>query len=294
MDTAPDRTIPDSGAHLIDAQTQLTGVLGYPVRHSLSPVMHNAAFRHLGLNWVYLAFETPPEALADALRGMRALGIRGLNLTIPHKETALPLVDALTQAAQAIGAVNTLFWEAWRLVGENTDAEGFLHALKAEGCEPAHGHVLVLGAGGAARAVVYALTSIGCHITVANRTLARAQALSEKFGVEALPLQREALRPLLNRVQLVVNCTALGMGTYADTMPDVPLEALPAGAWVCDLVYHPRWTRLLQTAQQLGLHTIDGLGMLVYQGALAFERWTGVPAPVEVMRKALESAVDPS
>jgi shikimate dehydrogenase len=273
---------------MIDAHTQVVGVLGYPVRHSLSPRMHNAAFRVLGMNWVYLAFEVPPESLADALRGMRALGIRGLNLTIPHKEAVLELVDALTPPAEAIGAVNTLFWEEGRLMGDNTDAEGFLRSLRARGCEPAGMHALVLGAGGSARAVVYALKSAGCHILLANRSLPRAQALAEAFGVEqVLPLEREALRPILSEVQLVVNCTPLGMEPAVESMPDVPLEALPPDAWVCDLVYRPLHTRLLQKAHQLGLRTIDGLGMLVYQGALAFERWTGVPAPVKVMLKAV-------
>ncbi len=276
---------------MIDAQTQVVGVLGYPVRHSLSPAMHNAAFRHLHLNWVYLAFEVPPALLADALRGMRALGIRGLNLTIPHKESAVALVDALTPAADAIGAVNTLYWEEGRLIGHNTDAEGFLRALRAEGCEPSGGFALVLGAGGSARAVVYALKSVGCRVALANRTLQRAQALAEVFGVEQVfPLQRDALSSLMPAVQLVVNCTPLGMEPNADTMPDVPLEALPDSAWVCDLVYRPLRTRLLKRAEQLGLRTIDGLGTLVHQGALAFEHWTGIPAPVPVMREALKVA----
>ncbi len=273
---------------MIDADTQVVGVLGYPVRHSLSPAMHNAAFRHLRLNWVYLAFEVPPESLADALRGMRALGLRGLNLTIPHKESAIALVDALTPSAQAIGAVNTLFWDSGRLVGDNTDAEGFLRALRAAGCEPEGLHALVLGAGGSARAIVHALQSVGCRITLANRTLERAHALAQAFGLsEVLPLQRDALLKIVPTVQLIVNCTALGMEPDADTMPPVPIEALPADAWVCDLVYRPLHTRLLNSARRRGLRTIDGLGMLVHQGALAFERWTAQPAPVEVMEQAV-------
>jgi shikimate dehydrogenase len=270
-------------ALLPDADTQLVGVLGYPVRHSLSPVMHNAAFRHLGLNWVYLAFEVSPESLPDALRGMRALGIRGLNLTIPHKEAAVALVDALTPAAQAIGAVNTLYWHEGQLIGDNTDAEGFLRALQAVGWQPG-GHALVLGAGGSARAVLYALKQAGCRVAIANRTLARAQPLQRAFGADqVLPLQFEALRPLMPAVQLVVNCTSLGMEPDSEAMPPAPLDALPSEAWVCDLVYRPVQTRLLQAAHQRGLRTVDGLGMLVHQGALAFERWTGQPAPVEVM-----------
>jgi shikimate dehydrogenase len=286
MDSASARTLSavNGGAN---ADTQLVGVLGYPVRHSLSPVMHNAAFRHLGLNWVYLAFEVPPESLPDALRGMRALGIRGLNLTIPHKEAAVGLVDALTPAAQAIGAVNTLYWHEGQLIGDNTDAEGFLRALQAVGWQPG-GHALVLGAGGSARAVLYALKQAGCCVAIANRTLTRAQPLQRAFGADqVLPLQFEALRPLMPTVQLVVNCTSLGMEPDSEAMPPVPLDALPSEAWVCDLVYRPMQTRLLQAAHQRGLHTVDGLGMLVHQGALAFERWTGQPAPVEVMERAI-------
>lgn len=294
MDSAPDRTLSTTnvGADLRvcplpDAETQLVGVLGYPVRHSLSPVMHNAAFRHLGLNWVYLAFEVPPPSLPDALRGMRALGIRGLNLTIPHKEAAVPLMDTLTPDAQAIGAVNTLYWHQGQLVGDNTDAAGFLRALQAAGWQPG-GQALVLGAGGSARAVVYALKKAGCRVAIANRTLARAQLLQQAFGTEqVLPLESQALRPLMPTVQLVVNCTSLGMEPASDAMPPVPLDALPRDAWVCDLVYRPVQTHLLQTAHQLGLRTVDGLGMLVHQGALAFEHWTGQPAPIEVMEQAI-------
>ncbi|GIV04594.1 MAG: hypothetical protein KatS3mg016_0169 [Fimbriimonadales bacterium] len=163
----------------LDAHTQLTGVLGYPVRHSLSPAMHNAAFRALGLNWVYLAFEIPPEALPQAIVGMRGLRIQGLNLTIPHKEAVIPLLDALTDAAQRIRAVNTLFWEGGRLVGDNTDAEGFLQALREAGIEPAGQTVLILGAGGAARAVAYALHQQGCalmHCEPHSRTCHGARA----------------------------------------------------------------------------------------------------------------------
>ncbi|BCW94914.1 MAG: shikimate dehydrogenase [Fimbriimonadales bacterium] len=272
---------------MIDAHTWLTGVLGYPVRHSLSPAMHNAAFQSLGLNGVYLAFEVAPDRLADAIQGMRGLKIRGLNLTIPHKEAVIPLLDGLTDAASRIGAVNTLFWDGDRLMGDNTDAEGFLRVLREGGVNPAHQTVLVLGAGGAARAVVYALQTEGCTVILANRSLDRAHALAEAFGVgTVLPLERDALAPHAAQIHGVVNCTALGMTPNEASMPPLPLEALPEACWVCDLVYRPLETRLLQAAKAHGLKTIDGLGMLAHQGALAFERWTGAPAPVSVMRDA--------
>lgn len=272
----------------IDAHTQVVGVLGYPVRHSLSPVMHNAAFAALGFNWVYLAFEAPPERLADAIGGMRALGMRGLNLTIPHKEAACRLVDRLTPQAEAIGAVNTLFWDGDTLVGDNTDAEGFLRSLLEAGVEPRGQRVLVVGAGGSARAVVYALRQQGASVWVANRNLARAELLTQRYGAEGvLPLESAALTPELARFDGVVSCTPLGMQPNEATMPPLPLEQLPAHAWVCDLVYRPLETRLLREARAHELKTISGLGMLLWQGALAFERWTGVSAPVEVMERAL-------
>jgi shikimate dehydrogenase len=270
-----------------DAHTALAGVLGYPVRHSLSPAMHNAAFHALGLNWVYLAFEVAPDRLAQAIAGMRGLGIRGLNLTIPHKEAVVPLLDGLTDAAQHIGAVNTLFWEGERLIGDNTDAAGFLRALYEVGVPPLGQTVLVLGAGGAARAVVYALRTQGCAVWIANRSRERAEALAAAFGCAGIvSLERDALTQVAAHVDGVVNCTSLGMEPHTDMTPPLPVEALPADAWVCDLVYRPLQTRLLQAAAARGLTTIDGLGMLVHQGALAFERWTGSPAPVNVMRMA--------
>lgn len=278
---------------MINAHTALTGVLGYPVRHSLSPAMHNAAFQALGLNWVYLAFEVVPERLHEAIAGMRGLGMRGLNLTIPHKEAVRPLLDGLTEAAQQIGAVNTLFWEGDRLMGDNTDAAGFLRALLEAGVNPAGQPVLVLGAGGAARAVVYALYQQGCTVWVANRTRERAEALAADFaGVRTLPMERDALAVIAAQVDGVVNCTALGMTPHTDTMPPLPLEALPAESWMCDLVYRPLQTRLLQAAAARGLKTVDGLGMLVHQGALAFERWTGAPAPVEVFWHAARTQLE--
>ncbi|MCX7925187.1 MAG: shikimate dehydrogenase [Fimbriimonadales bacterium] len=277
---------PDSNL-LLDASTQLAGVLGYPVRHSLSPAMQNAAFRAMGLNWVYLAFEVPPDRLPDAIRGMRGLGVRGLNLTIPHKESVMPLLDGLTDAALQIGAVNTLFWDGGRLIGDNTDAEGFLRALREAGIEPAGQTVLILGAGGAARAVAYALSKAGCRLIIANRTPERAIALADTFEAQTTELTRESLREVLPSVNGLVNCTALGMSPDIDSTPPIDWRGVPDSTWVCDLVYRPLQTRLLREAAARRLKTVDGLGMLVHQGALAFERWTGLPAPVEVMRQSL-------
>jgi len=275
----------------LDAHTQLAGVLGYPVRHSLSPAMHNAAFRAAGLNWVYLAFEVPPESLPQAIAGMRGLRIQGLNLTIPHKEAVMPQLDALTDAAQQIGAVNTLFWDRGRLVGDNTDAEGFLRALQEGGVKPVRQNVLILGAGGAARAVAYALHKQECRLWIANRTPERAAALAQAFQATPIAMTPDALRPLIPQLDGVVNCTALGMAPNTGISPPIDWEALPDTAWACDLVYRPLHTRFLQDAQKRGIQTIDGLGMLIHQGALAWERWTGQPAPVSVMRDAARQAL---
>lgn len=284
--------MPDLKSMPIDAHTQVVGVLGYPVRHSLSPTMHNAAFEALGLNWVYLAFEVPPERLAEAIAGMRALGIRGLNLTIPHKEAACSLVDRLTAQAEAIGAVNTLFWDGDTLVGDNTDSEGFLRSLLEAGVEPKGQRVLVLGAGGSARAVVYALRQRGASVWLANRNLQRAEQLAQRYDAEGvLSLDAAALAPQLTRFDGVVNCTPLGMHPNEETMPPLPVANLPAHAWVCDLVYRPLETRLLREAHAHGLKTVSGLGMLLWQGALAFERWTGTSAPVAVMARALRESL---
>lgn len=276
----------------IDSYTQLTGVIGYPVKHSLSPAMQNAAFQALKLNWVYTAFEVAPERLHEAVSGMRGLNIRGLNATIPHKEALLPLVDDLTDAVRQIGAVNTLFWDENRLVGDNTDAEGFLCALREAGFEPYGCRALVAGAGGSARAVVYALKQAGAEVNLCNRSLDRAKQLADAFGIQDVyPLEGEALRPVMSTIDLVVNCTSLGMEPNIGTFPPIPLEALPSHAWVNDLVYRPLETRLLQRAEALGLKNLEGLEMLLYQGAAAFMRWTGEAVPVQVMRQALRGAL---
>jgi shikimate dehydrogenase len=276
----------------INSHTQLTGVIGYPVKHSLSPAMQNAAFRALEMNWVYLAFEVAPERLHHAVSGMRGLGIRGLNATIPHKEALFPLVDDLTDAARQIRAVNTLFWDEAKLIGENTDAEGFLQALREAGFDPHGASALVAGAGGSARAVVYALKQVRAEINLCNRSLDRAKQLADTFGIDNVyPLEPESLRPLMPTIDLVVNCTSLGMEPEAHSIPPIPLEHLPAHAWVHDLVYRPLKTQLLQRAEALGLNTLGGLDMLLYQGAAAFTRWTGESAPVQVMKQTLIGAL---
>ena len=284
----------------ISAKTRLVGLIGWPIGHSVSPAMHNAAFAALGLDWRYVPLPVDsalPGAVGDAVRGMRAMGLRGINVTVPHKQAVLPFLDRIAPAAQAMRAVNTIIVEAdGSLTGDNTDAPGFVADLRAHGVEPAGQRVLVLGAGGSARAIVYGLAQAGAtHITVANRSAERAAALladlrpflgGAHLDIVALP---DGVPEAANDADLVVNCTSLGMTPRAETTPwpaDLPFR--PAQA-VYDLVYNPADTLLLRQAQADGAHAIGGLGMLIWQGALAFEHWTGQMPPVDVMRAAAEA-----
>jgi shikimate dehydrogenase len=281
----------------ITGRTHLVGLLGWPVEHSISPPMHNAAFASLGMDWCYLPFAVAPEALADALRGARALGLRGLNATVPHKQALLALVDDLTPEARAIGAVNTLLFGE-RLTGHNTDAAGFMRALREAGGEPRGCRALVLGAGGAARAVGYGLAAAGARLTLLNRTPERAVALAADLGaalpqarVDAGPLTADALARLAPGVDLVVNTTSVGMWPESDATPWPAEVDYPAGALLLDLIYNPPETRLMASARSQGARADNGLKMLVHQGAEAFRLWTGVEPPVGVMLDACLAAL---
>lgn len=277
----------------ISGRTQIVGVIGWPIEHSVSPAMHNAAFRALGLDWCYLPFAVPPAHVADALAGVRGLGLRGINVTVPHKQAVSALVDELTPEARAIGAVNTVLVRGERLVGHNTDAAGFLRALREAGFAPEGCSALVLGAGGAARAAVYALARVGARVVLLNRTSQRADALVadlravvkgarlEAGGLDAQTAQQEA-----SRCQLVVNATSLGMWPQVETSPWPEEVAFPAGVLLFDLVYNPRQTRFVRLARESGARAVDGLRMLVHQGAEAFALWTGAAPPVEIMYAA--------
>jgi len=296
---------------MISAKTTLVGLIGWPVSHSVSPAMHNAAFAALGLDWCYVPLPVDPtlpgtvgdamgdtvgDTVGDAVRGMRALGMRGINVTVPHKQAVLPFLDRIEPAAQAMRAVNTIVVEAdGSLTGDNTDAPGFIADLRAHGVEPAGRQVLVLGAGGSARAIVYGLAQAGArHLVVANRSVERAALLLNDLRpflgattaeVVSLP---DGLAEVAPAAELIVNCTSLGMTPHQETTPwpqDLPLRA---GQIVYDLVYNPADTLLLRQARRDGARAIGGLGMLIWQGALAFTRWTGQDAPVDVMRAAAE------
>jgi len=271
-----------------------TGLLGWPVAHSVSPAMQNAAFQALGLPWRYELLPVPPDELATAVAGLEGRGFRGANVTVPHKEAALALVDEADADGRAIGAVNTLVRRGGGWLGANTDAAGFLAALREGGFEPAGRRALVLGAGGAARAVVYALGQAGCAVIIHNRTAERAVRLCADLGAGvAAPL---AVAPSLtgldlDAMDLLVNATPLGQWPAADALPWPRSLPLPAHWTVFDLVYNPVETRLLARARAAGATPVDGLEMLVHQGARSFRLWTGREAPLEVMRAAARQAV---
>jgi shikimate dehydrogenase len=276
----------------------LYGILGWPVEHSRSPAMHNAAFKTRGLDASYVRFPTHPDDVADAVRGLKALGVRGANVTVPHKESVIPYLDDITPEARAIGAVNTIVREVDRLIGHNTDASGLARALEDAGVPLDGADVAVLGAGGAARAAVAGLAQRGArHITVCARREAQAheliQALAPVAGhttLSAAALRRDDLASLFEGASLVVQSTSatlFGSVDAARFAEELPLAALPKRAAVVDLVYKPRETTVLAAARSLGLKCVDGLGMLLHQGAMAFELWTHMPAPLEVMRIAL-------
>lgn len=281
----------------ITGNTRIYGILGWPVHHTLSPVMHNAAFLHQGLDCCYLPFPVPPENLPAAVAGLRPLGIQGVNVTVPHKEAVLSCLDTLDAEAQRMGAVNTV--EIWkgRLVGHNTDGKGFLRALLEVGWSPEGWHVALIGSGGAARAVALSLAQQGiAGLVLLNRTPERSRHLAQRvqerhpdLPVRVAGLTLEEARPALEDVDLLVQTTPLGLSPQ-DPLP-LPPEAIPEGIRVMDLLYHLPKTPFLSAAQARGCEIQNGLGMLLYQGVLAYEIWTDRDAPVAVMRQALEEAL---
>jgi shikimate dehydrogenase len=295
----------------ISGRTALAGVLGNPVHHSLSPAMHNAALAELGLDWVYLALPAAADQLDAVLRGLEAVDCRGLNITLPHKQAVAGLCRSLSPLAERVGAVNTLVRHpegGWR--GDNTDVAGFLAPLRASGRNWRGQGAVVLGCGGSARAVVAALVELGCGaIQLAARDVSRQEALlascrSWAPQLEGLPWQPQSpsLLGALANARLVVNTTPVGMASASDPgaaerCPLTPdeLDALPPQSCVYDLIYTPRPTALLQAAGARGCQTLDGLEMLVQQGAAALRQWSGIEAvPVAAMRAAALAELDPT
>jgi shikimate dehydrogenase len=276
----------------ISGKTTVCGLIGDPVGHSMSPAMHNAAFRRLGLDYAYVPFRVQSTDLESAISAVRALHIRGLNVTIPHKMAVIPFLDRLDNLATRIGAVNTIVNEAGVLTGHNTDAPGFLRPLLDKGFEPKGKRVLILGGGGAARAVAFALMNDGSVLNILNRTPDRARELAGQLWsqfharAEAGVMDTQSLTAGVAGADMVVNTTSVGMGSTAVDTP-LPARLLRPGLLVYDIVYNPIRTRLLKEAEAAGCVTVSGTDMLAWQGALAFEKWTGRPAPIDLMKEEI-------
>ncbi len=281
---------------IISSRTQLCGVMGDPIEHSLSPVMHNSAFQKLGLDCVYLAFRVPKESLEFAMVGVVGLGVLGINVTIPHKSAVMRFLDHVDENALLIGAVNTVVNRDGELTGYNTDSTGSLRALEHAGVELQGKRIALLGAGGAARAIAFMLSDSAESITILNRTESRAASLSDslkksrEIKVNVKKLCDESVRRTLSEADILINATPIGMWPHIDASP-VGKEFLRRDLTVFDLVYNPIETRLLRDAHENGCRIVDGVDMLVYQGAASFELWTGEQAPVLTMRKAVLEAL---
>jgi shikimate dehydrogenase len=283
----------------MNGQTILCGIIGDPVEHSLSPVMHNAAFRKLGLNYNYMAFPTPPEKLSSAVERIRGQNMRGVNATIPHKIGVISLLDEMDETARQIGAVNTIVNNNGSLKGYNTDADGFMQALAEHGISVSGKKVILLGTGGAAYAIAFAVAKQCAGLIIFNRKehFARAQELAENLKqytthkVIARVLNNANLQSELETADILVNATSAGMSPRSDITP-VPKNLLKPRLVVFDIVYHPVQTILLKESAEVGCRTISGIDMLLAQGALSFKLWTGIEAPADVMRQAVLHALE--
>jgi len=279
----------------VKATTNIYGIFGHPVSQSLSPVMHNSAFSELGLDCVYVAFDIDPKEIAQATESLRIMGIKGINITIPHKQSIMPHLDEISPDAKLTGAVNTVKNTDGTLLGFNTDVGGVLRAIKEElDFSSDNSRVLLIGAGGAARAVLsgFCMNNTS-RVCIANRTTQKAQKLALEFRthfpdveISTLSLQDDqAISREMNNSDILINASSAGMN--GENNLELPIAELREGAVVYDLVYKPLETELVTTAKELGYKASGGLSMLLYQGAESFEIWTGEPAPVETMRKAL-------
>jgi len=280
----------------LTGRTRVCGIIGDPIEHTMSPAMHNAAFETLGLDYIYLPFRVRREELQNAIAGMRALNIVGLNVTIPHKVDVIPLLDKLDPLAEGMGAVNTIVNDNGVLTGCNTDAPGFLQTLRSKGIEPEGKKIVILGAGGAAKGIAFILAGAGAKLVILNRTASKAEELASQIAqlygksLKAMESSEENLKEALDGADVLVNTTSVGMVPDVGQTP-VPAGLLEPGMTVFDIVYNPWETRLLREAKAAGARTIDGLDMLVWQGALAFEKWTGQEAPFEIMKQAAVKAL---
>jgi shikimate dehydrogenase len=277
---------------IITAQTKLLCIIGYPIEHSMSPVMHNAVIKELNLDYVYLGFSVFPNNLKSAVKALKTLNIKGINVTIPFKEKIIKYLDEIDPIGRKIGAVNTIKNEDGYLIGKNTDAEGSLKAILNSGYDISGRNVLMLGAGGAARALCYGLANDVHKITIVNRTEKRAEKLARElnrnFGiaVESKKFSITILKEETKKTDFLINTTPIGMYPNADNTP-ISVEYLHEDLFVFDIIYNPLETKLLKSAYEHGCKILGGLDMLVYQGASAFEWWTNHKPNVRIMRSKI-------
>jgi len=275
-------------------KAELVGVFGHPVAENPTMVMQEAAFQALNLNWRYLTIEVYPKDLEDAMKGLRAFNMRGINLTIPHKVEVLKYLDEVSPEAQLMGAVNTVYREGKQLIGANTDGKGFLTSLIQDAkVDPRGKKVLILGAGGAARAISVELALAGTNkITIINRSPSRGEELvtllREKTKVESHYVSWDGAYRIPPDTNILVNATSIGLFPHSNQKPNILYDSIPKSSIVCDVIPNPPQTQFLKEAQSRGAKTLDGLGMLVYQGAIGFKLWTGRDAPIDIMKQSLK------
>ncbi|MEM3526492.1 MAG: shikimate dehydrogenase [Candidatus Jordarchaeaceae archaeon] len=276
---------------MVGGATKVVGVIGDPIEHSLSPKMHNAAFEYLGLDYIYVPFRVLEKDLKNAVRGAKALNLRGFNVTIPHKISIIKFLDEVDLTARKIGAVNTVVNYGGKLMGYNTDGLGALEALKEENVDPEGKKIVIIGAGGAARAITFQFASVCSKLVILNRTGIKAVRLAKEltnFGVEVEggSLTLKSLESSLSESDILINTSSVGMYPNVNESP-VPKDFLRKDLVVFDIVYNPLETMLLKYARSVGAKSINGVGMLVNQGAIGFKMWTGHEAPRDIMRKAV-------
>jgi len=282
-------------ANRIKGSTSLTGLLGYPVKHSKSPQIHNTAFEALNLDHVYLAFEVEGDRLEEALNALKALDAIGFNVTMPHKNKVVELLDEVSEEVKIIGSVNTVKNENGRLIGYNTDGMGFIKALQEAGVDFRNKKIVIAGAGGAAKAIAIQLTFDGAgEIVMFNRTLSTAEKIVSTINsnisscrARAMEMNETALKEELKDAALLVNCTSLGMKNAIEQSIVTTPETLHRGLFVADIIYDPPKTKLMSIAEEAGCRTMNGLGMLIWQGAIAFKIWTGRDMPVDLIKKEI-------
>ncbi len=273
---------------VVSGKTKITGIFGYPVEHSLSPLMHNAAFSALRLDMCYVAFKVSPQDLSDAIKAIRALNILGVNITVPHKENVIPLLDKIDQEASFIGAVNTIVNSDGKLKGYNTDGKGFIHSLSEEKISVEGKDILIIGAGGASRAISYYLSEKASKLFLYDIDKPKVEKLVNDLNkIRDNVFLHDDIKNI-GKPHIIINATPLGLNNEGP-LPLNP-DFITSDMAVCDLIY--KNTKFLQEAKKKGAKTVDGSGMLLWQGVLAFELWTGVKPPVDVMRKALMAGIN--